>query len=315
MIDALRIAGIDVDVECDDPALRALVLTHWGAFAVESSRRRKPHAIFGFTDKGCPPLKRLKRWAAFSNDHVAVLTDGKRYLLTGYCYDRPWQFDCRSLPEWNADFVYYYVLEPLLLDVMKRHGVLVWHCAAVERGGRAVLLPGVSGSGKSTTTLNLLASGYRFLADDTAFLRVKGRSLEVLGLDTGVYVSGRSLRLLPGWRESVLPGRHKKGRRFKFRIDLTERRSRRRSPSIAKCLLFPRITRGSSTRLERLKPADALVACLQQVPKEFNASVLGPAALEAQFRIYSLLAETTTAYRVHLGSDQDEVRAVLARLR
>jgi len=191
MTDAFRIAGVEIHVETDDGALRALVMTHWEPFAVGRAGRRKPGAIFRFTDHGGPTLSRLKTWASFSNDRVIFLTDGKRYLLTGYCYDRPWQFDCRSLPAWNADFVYYYVFEPVLHDVLKRLGVLAWHCAALERGGAAALLPGVSGSGKSTTTLNLLTCGFRFMADDAAFLRVKGRTLEVFGLDTGVYVTER----------------------------------------------------------------------------------------------------------------------------
>jgi len=315
MIDVLRIAGVDMHVETDDRALRALVLTHWKPFAVATPGRRKPHAMFRFTDRGGPPLPRLKTWAGFSNDHVIFLTDGKRYLLTGYCYERPWQFDCRSLPAWDADFVYYYVLEPVLLDVLKRFGVLAWHCAAVERDGFAALLPGVSGSGKSTTTLNLLTTGYRFLADDAAFLRVKGKSLEVTGLDTGVFVTERSLRLLPEWRTSVLPGRHRKGRQWKYQVNLTDRRSRRRSPAVAKYLLFPQVTGGTGTRLERLTPADALLECLKQTPKEFPSSLLGPAATEAQFEIYSGLVKSTKAYRVHLGSDQIGVRTALARLR
>ncbi|MBK9242585.1 MAG: hypothetical protein IPL75_20555 [Acidobacteria bacterium] len=314
MIDAFRIAGVDVHVETDDRALRALVLTHWKPFAVAASRNRRPHAVFRFTDRGGPALPRLKQWAGFSNDHVIFLTDGKRYLLTGYCYDHPWQFDCRSLPAWDADFVYYYVFEPVLLDVLKRCGVLAWHCAAVERGGFAALLPGVSGSGKSTTTLNLLSCGFRFIADDAAFLRVKGQALEVLGLDTSVYVTDRTLRLLPEWRPSVTAGRHRKGRQWKYQVDLSDRRSKRRTPAVAKYLLFPKVSGGTATRLEKLKPADALLECLKQTPKEFPSSVLGPAAVEAQFEIYSLLVRSATTYRVHLGSDQVGVRAALSRL-
>jgi hypothetical protein len=315
MIDTFRIAGLDIDVETDDRALRALVLTHWGRFVVAATSRRRPDAVFRFTDRGAPPLPRLKTWTGFSNDHVIVLSDGKRYLLTGYCYDRPWQFDCRSLPAWDPEFVYYYVFEPVLHDVLKRLGVLAWHCAVVERGGAAALLPGVSGSGKSTTTLNLLTSGFRFLADDAALLRVKGRALEVFGLDTSVFVTERSLRLLPEWRPLVLPERHRKGRQWKYQVDLTHVRSKRRSAPIVKYLLFPHVAGGSATRLERLTPAAALLECLKQTPKEFPSSLLGPAAVEAQFEIYSLLSRSAAAYRVHLGSDQAAVRAALARLR
>lgn len=52
-------------------------------------------------------------------------------------YDAPWQFHCRSLPDWDAEFAYYYVLEPLILDVLKRQGVPV---IAARSGGNAELV-------------------------------------------------------------------------------------------------------------------------------------------------------------------------------
>lgn len=313
--EAFSVSGVGLLVQAADPALRRLVRAHWAPFAVPASGVRAVRAVFQFSDGQSPPLPRLRRWHAYTNDRLLFLSDGKRYLLTGSMYDAPWQFHCRSLPDWDAEFAYYYVLEPLILDVLKRQGVLIWHSAAVAKGGGAILLPGVSGSGKSTTTLNLLSLGYRFIADDQVLLRARGAGLEVLGYESGLHLTDRSLRLLPEWGRFKRGGRHKKGRRWKHRIDLRGFRPRESSrPPVVKCLLFPRVAKTRETRLEELTPAEALLECLGQPPKEYPASVLGRAALEGQFELYSRLIDGARAFRIHLGADQQDVRAVLSRL-
>ncbi|MEM1189200.1 MAG: HprK-related kinase A [Pseudomonadota bacterium] len=46
------------------------------------------------------------------------------------------------------------------------HRFLMLHCAAVERNGRAMLLPAMPGSGKSTLAAFLVAHGWRLLSDE-----------------------------------------------------------------------------------------------------------------------------------------------------
>lgn len=48
---------------------------------------------------------------------------------------------------------------------------LMVHAAALERRGRAVILPAPSGSGKSTLCMAMLARGWRLLSDETAVIR------------------------------------------------------------------------------------------------------------------------------------------------
>jgi hypothetical protein len=288
---------------------------HWEPFQVPLSRINTAAAVFQFSDRLPAQLPRLKRWHSFLNDNFLFLSDGKRYLLTGYMYEQPWQFHCRALPLWNSEFIYYYVFEPLLLDLLKKWGILVWHSAAVARDGSAILLPGLSGSGKSTTTLNLLTLGYRFIGDDTILVKNKAKGLEVTGYETGLYLTDRSLELLPQWSGQKRGRRLKRGQRWKYRIDLTSVRPKEHSkPPLAKVLLFPQVTRRRESRIVELTEGEALVECLRQAPKEFPASLLGPTALENQFEIYSKLVSSARCYRIFLGSDQDHVRKLLAAL-
>lgn len=54
-----------------------------------------------------------------------------------------------------------------------QRGQLAIHCSCVEKDGRAVLISGNSGSGKSTITGELLKNGYSLMADDIAVVTAK----------------------------------------------------------------------------------------------------------------------------------------------
>jgi len=51
------------------------------------------------------------------------------------------------------------------------HEFLIVHAAVVERGGRALLMPAVPGSGKSTLCAGLVHRGWRLLSDELALIR------------------------------------------------------------------------------------------------------------------------------------------------
>ena len=62
------------------------------------------------------------------------------------------------------------VVGPGLGVWLHRRGVLVLHGAALDVGGRAVVLLGEKGAGKSTTAAALIARGHRLLTDDLVAL-------------------------------------------------------------------------------------------------------------------------------------------------
>jgi hypothetical protein len=314
--DAFCISGVGVLFQTSDPVFRRLVRKHWGPLQSPPSRVKTVHAVFRFSDGPLPPLPRLRKPQYFVNERFLFLSDRRRYLLSGYMYEHPWQFHCRPLPDWDPEFIYYYLFEPVLLDVLKKLGVLVWHSAAVVRGGAAVLLAGVSGSGKSTTTLNLLELGYSFLADDVVILRRRGPHVEAEGHESSLFLTDESLRLLPAWKRFKRGRRLKKGRSWKHRIELNGHRPHPAHPAPAvKLLLFPSVAGGAETRLEKLTKPEALLECLKQAPKEYPASILGPAVLESTYELYSGLVRTASCYRIRLGADQKRAREILSKLK
>jgi len=60
------------------------------------------------------------------------------------------------------------------------HHYLIIHAATVEKGGRAILLPGPPGSGKSTLTAFLVYNGWRLLSDELALLSLEDGSVSPL---------------------------------------------------------------------------------------------------------------------------------------
>jgi hypothetical protein len=73
------------------------------------------------------------------------------------------------------------------------NGPLLLHAGAVERGGTAILLPGVSGSGKTTFTLALAVRGWLPLTDDICPLTERDDALVAVGCPRCCHVSTSSL--------------------------------------------------------------------------------------------------------------------------
>jgi hypothetical protein len=74
----------------------------------------------------------------------------------------PGQDSCKPCPE-----AFFY---PLLAEWLRTVDACLVHCGAVMINGRAVILSGPPGSGKSTHVLRMLLAGADFLADDLAIL-------------------------------------------------------------------------------------------------------------------------------------------------
>lgn len=91
-----------------------------------------------------------------------------------------------------------------LASVLQLRGVLLLHACVAEVGGRAVLVLGASGSGKSTTAAALLRRGLALLSDDVA-------AIEVVDGDLVVHPGLYRLRVTPdsaratGWDPEALP--------------------------------------------------------------------------------------------------------------
>ena len=109
------------------------------------------------------------------------------------------------------------------LAVMKSGGLCAIHAGALRRNGRALLLPGDAGYGKSTLSAGLAACGFDMLSDDTTLIEGEPplvRSIRAgLCIKRGAYavleLAYPQLPSLPEWRRPdgrwvryLMPGEH-----------------------------------------------------------------------------------------------------------
>lgn len=78
---------------------------------------------------------------------------------------------------------------------------LILHAAVVAREGRALLIPGQSGQGKSTLCAALVTRGWRHVSDEFALL--DPRSLEITAHPRPISLKNQSLDVIAGWAPEV----------------------------------------------------------------------------------------------------------------
>ncbi|MGD0966225.1 MAG: hypothetical protein ABSA57_20300 [Candidatus Acidiferrales bacterium] len=89
------------------------------------------------------------------------------------------------------------MLTILLVEIWKRRGCYSVHAAGFSKDGKAILIPGTSGAGKSTIAITLLRSGFGYLSEDMVFLRRCSDGLGILGFPEDVDVSDRTIGFFP----------------------------------------------------------------------------------------------------------------------
>jgi hypothetical protein len=100
------------------------------------------------------------------------------------------------------------VLQAALQPVLNVLGGFILHGACMVRDGRAIVLMGDSGSGKSTTAFNLTRYGFAGYADDAVVVTPRGRSMAVWPLTRELSLRPLSFRMFE--KQGIAMGRYKK---------------------------------------------------------------------------------------------------------
>lgn len=155
---------------------------------------------------------------------------------------------------------------------------LMLHAAVLERHGRAVILPGDPGAGKSTLTAALALSGWRLLSDEITLVdREDGR---ITPLARPISLKNRSIEVIrAAFPEAVIGDvaldTHKGSvAHLKPPRDSVARMDEKAVPAH---IVFPRWKEGVAARLERHSKADAFI---HAATHGFNYSLLGRLGFE-----------------------------------
>lgn len=179
------------------------------------------------------------------------------------------------------------------------HQFLTLHAAVLERNGRAIVLPGEPGAGKSTLTAALSLSGWRLLTDETALvdldtgmlwpmarpINLKNSSIDIIQAFSDQAVFGdRAFDTHKGTVAHLKPG--------------TEAVLRMHEPCRIGWVVFPRWQADSPPKLISRPRADTFVFAAEN---SFNYSVLG----EAGFRTLEGLIREAACYNFTYGRLED----------
>jgi HprK-related kinase A len=159
------------------------------------------------------------------------------------------------------------------------HQFLIFHSAVVEKAGRAVILAGPPGSGKSTLCAALLGYGWRLLSDELALLDpARGRLSPV---PRPVALKGASIELIEGLWPHLRIGRvfaptHKGT--LAHLLPPIEAVERQVEPALPGWVVFPTHAENADTRLVPVGKAAGFVRLEKNC---FNYDALGRTAFDA----------------------------------
>jgi len=282
----LRQEGLGLDfgaararVRTDLPSLAATVHSVYRHFPVEESR--------GFFDVTAT-VRHVRGLRRYVRPQIEFVADGEvPFEPFSSANDLP-------LLEWGLNWH--------LGERCNRH--LLLHAGVVERGGVAVILPALPGSGKSTLTAALMVSGYRLLSDEFGVVRLDDGL--VVPMLRPISLKNESIDVIRGLDSRTALGPIFRATRKGDVAHLgpnAESVAGRQVLAEARFLIFPRFEVGVATRLEPIPRARAFA---KLAVNSFNYEILGPAAFEA----VGQLIGGCSCYRLGYGNLAEAIFAI-----
>lgn len=159
------------------------------------------------------------------------------------------------------------------------HNFLIIHAAVVERDGKAVILPGTPGSGKSTLCAALVNRGWRLLSDEMALLSIADGMIHPV--PRPISLKNESIDIVRELSSDVYIGRvvrdTTKGTVAHMRAPAASVTSGRVTAEPA-LLFFPKFSMGAGVRVSKISRGLALMRVAQN---SFNYHVLGKDGFDA----------------------------------
>jgi len=191
----------------------------------------------------------------------------------------------------------------VVMFVFGRGGwVLSVHAAAVGNAAGCVLMPGNSGSGKSTITAALLSRGHYYLTDDIVLFHPD--TLHAMPLPCSLTLKSGSWDALAPYLDGLgdQPVRRRLGKDTRYWPPPRERIAPRPLP--VKAMVFPRHAAGAATRFTPISALDALNLIVAA-----PSSIAAPSDADTIRRIVDWV-EGVPAYRLDYSVLEEAVAAV-----
>jgi HprK-related kinase A len=189
------------------------------------------------------------------------------------------------------------------------HQYLMLHAAVLERDGRALIMPALPGSGKSTLCAALMYRGWRLLSDEFGLVRPGDAALRFHPLPRPVPLKNESIQVIRDFApEAVIGPTFPKTRKGDVAHVMAPLDSQHRwnEPAAAGWILFPRFQAGSATAVE---PLGGNWTFLKLSGNSFNYQLQGAQGFETVRALVDRCPSHALSY-----SDLDEAVATVDRL-
>jgi hypothetical protein len=163
--------------------------------------------------------------------------------------------------------------------VSSMHDYVIIHSAVVERGGRAVIMPGEPGTGKSTLTAALVNRGWRLFSDELALIDIASR--RIVPMPRPVSLKNRAIEAIRAFAPDVVLSRptHNTAKgTISHMKPAADHVRRAHETAQAGWIVFPKYTAGATPALSPHAPANAVI---ELADNSFNYRILGQPAFEA----------------------------------
>ncbi len=190
----------------------------------------------------------------------------------------------------------------LASEVLRASRLYPLHAAAVERDGRAVLILGSSGAGKSTSLLSLMRAGWRCLSDDHPLICNTVEGPRVLPWPARLELTAETGRLFGG-----LGGVRARTGERKFWLYPEEWGAGVAGAAAAPALLlFPKVVDWPASSVEAVSSRFALEELLR-----LGMVVVDREVVAHQFSLLARLARESARARLFFGSDVERLPALV----
>lgn len=274
----MRLAPFVVSIRSDVPGLADLLRQMYSDFAVETQD--------AFTDFHIE-LRRgrgLRRWIRPQVD----------FYFDGLPTFHPLPLDqAYPMLEWGLNWCI----------ASHAHQYLIVHAAAIERNGKAVIMPAPPGAGKSTLCAALVNRGWRLLSDELALFDVE--SGQVVPLARPINLKNRSIeiiqRFVPGavMTPSVFDTRKGKVALLRPPADSVRRIA---EPAAPAWIVFPKYVADTPAIF---RPFGKGQTCLKVAQQSFNYDIHG----RLGFELITRMIDGCECYEFTYGQLEDAVLA------
>ena len=198
------------------------------------------------------------------------------------------------------------VLFTALAPVLRRRGYYLVHAFVANYEGRALMLVGSSGSGKTTTGLRLIREGWGFLSDDVASLANGPEGVIATPVPGGMSVSAYTVELLSKVTEvNGIEVTGVGGNKAPVAVSSVTDGWAGRAKVTGIC--FPRVGVNSESRLAPLSKAQTLARLI-----ECSVDRWDEALLSDHFHLLELVCLQAGGYELDLGRDLERLPELLA---